>query len=271
MEERLQKILARAGLGSRRACEELIREGRVAVDGKVAQIGQKADPSRDRITVDGKPVELKPGHTYVALYKPRGVLSDEGDGSGQLSTARDLVPLEGHLFPVGRLDLRSEGLILLTDDGALANRLTHPRFGHEKEYRTLVEGVPDEATLARWRKGVFLDGRVTAPARVTVDGREKGGTWLRVVLREGRKRQIRRVAAMLGHPVQRLIRIRIGSLRLGDLKPGQWRTLAEAEVSALRSPGKRSSPKARSASTTRRPRPARQAPGQKRPRSKRRR
>jgi 23S rRNA pseudouridine2605 synthase len=134
MEERLQKILARAGFGSRRACEELIRQGRVAVDGKVAQIGQKADPDRDRITVDGKPVELKQGHTYVALYKPQGVLSDEGDGSGRLTTARDLVPLPGHLFPVGRLDLRSEGLILLTDDGALANRLTHPRYSHEKEY-----------------------------------------------------------------------------------------------------------------------------------------
>jgi pseudouridine synthase len=165
MEERLQKILARAGFGSRRACEELIRQGRVAVDGKVAQIGQKADPDRDRITVDGKPVALKQGHTYVALHKPRGVLSDEGDGSGRLSTARDLVPLPGHLFPVGRLDLRSEGLILLTDDGALANRLTHPRYGHEKEYHALVEGEPDETTLKTWRRGVFLDGRRTAQAK----------------------------------------------------------------------------------------------------------
>jgi pseudouridine synthase len=167
------------------------------------------------------------------------VLSDEGDGSGRLTTVLDLVPLEGHLFPVGRLDLRSEGLILLTDDGKLTHRLTHPRYEHEKEYRALVEGQPDEAVLNKWRQGVFLDGRRTAPAEVTVARREKGKTWLhvtwlRVVLREGRKRQIRRTAAMLGHPVHRLIRVRIGSLHLGDLKPGQWRTLSEAEVEALR-------------------------------------
>jgi len=233
MEERLQKILARAGFGSRRACEELIRQGRVRVDGQVAQLGQKADPHRDRITLDGKPVQVKRRYTYVVLHKPRGVLSDEGDGSGRLSTVRDLVSLPGRLFPVGRLDLRSEGLMLLTDDGDLTYRLTHPRFGHEKEYRVLVEGEPDEATLKRWRRGVFLDGKRTALAEVTVAGREKGATWLRVTLREGRKRQIRRVAAMLGHPAQRVIRVRIGPLRLGDLKPGQWRRLTGAEVSAL--------------------------------------
>ena len=235
MEERLQKIMARAGFGSRRACEELIRQGRVAVNGQIAQLGQKADPDRDRITVDGRLVQENRVRTYVALHKPRGVLSDEGDGSGRLPTVRDLVSLPGHLYPVGRLDLRSEGLILLTNDGDLAYRLTHPRFGHEKEYRALVEGEPDEATLARWRRGVFLDGRRTAPAEVTVVGRESGGAWLRVVLREGRKRQIRRVAAMLGHPVRRLIRVRIGPLRLGGLKPGQWRKLTDAEVKTLRS------------------------------------
>lgn len=235
MEERLQKILARAGFGSRRACEELIHQGRVRVDGQVAQLGQKADPHRDRITLDGNPVQVKRRYTYVVLHKPRGVLSDEGDGSGRLSTVRDLVSLPGRLFPVGRLDLRSEGLMLLTDDGDLTYRLTHPRFGHEKEYRVLVEGEPDEATLKRWRRGVFLDGKRTALAGVTVAGREKGATWLRVTLREGRKRQIRRVTAMLGHPAQRVIRVRIGPLRLGDLKPGQWRKLTGAEVRALRS------------------------------------
>jgi len=234
MEERLQKILAHADLGSRRACEELIREGRVAVNGQIAELGQKADPERDRITVDGRPVDVKRGHTYVALNKPRGVLSDEGDGSGRLSTARDMVGLPGHLFPVGRLDLRSEGLILLTDDGELAYRLTHPRFSHEKEYRVLVEGEPDEATLTQWRQGVFLDGRRTAPAKVAVIRQTRDGTWLRVVLREGRKRQIRRVGAMLGCPVHRLVRVRIGPLRLGDLKPGQWRKITGGEVKALR-------------------------------------
>jgi len=233
MEERLQKILARAGFGSRRACEELIRQGRVAVNGQMAQLGQKADPDRDRITINGVPVQVEHRHTYIALHKPRGVLSDEGDGSGCLLTVHDLVAVPGHLFAVGRLDLRSEGLILLTDDGDLTYRLTHPRFGHEKEYHALVEGEPDEATLKRWRRGVFLEGRRTAPARVTVIEQDKGNTWLRVVLREGRKRQIRRVAAMLGHPVHRLIRARIGPVHLGDLKPGEWRHLTKQELEEL--------------------------------------
>jgi 23S rRNA pseudouridine2605 synthase len=200
----------------------------------VAQLGQRADPDRDHITLDGNPVQVKQRRTYVALHKPPGVLSDEGDGSGRLPTVRDLVSLPGRLFPVGRLDLRSEGLILLTDDGELTYRLTHPSFGHEKEYRVLVEGEPDAETLDKWRRGVFLDGRRTAPAQVSVIGQEKGYTWLRIVLREGRKRQIRRVAAMLGHPSHRLIRVRIGSLRLGDLQPRQWRKLSPAEVKALR-------------------------------------
>lgn len=240
MEERLQKILARADFGSRRACEELIRQGRVSVNGQVAQLGQKADPDRDRITVDGRPVQPRRSYTYVAVHKPRGVLSDEGDGSGRLPTVRDLVPLPGHLFPVGRLDLRSEGLILLTNDGDLTYRLTHPRFGHEKEYRALVQGEPVERTLDRWCRGVFLAGRRTAPAEVTVAGREKDMTWLRVILHEGRKRQIRRVAAMLGHPVHRLIRVRIGPLHLGNLKPREWRELTDAEVDALRASVRRS-------------------------------
>ena len=246
MEERLQKILARAGFGSRRKCEELIRQGRVAVNRQTAELGQKADPENDLVTLDGEPVVLKRRFTYVALHKPRDVLSDEGDGSGRFPTVLDLVPLPEHLFPVGRLDLRSEGLVLLTDDGDLANRLLHPRYGHEREYRALVEGEPDEAALEKWRQGVFLDGQRTVPAEVTVVGREDGaspmypsaytrGTWLRVVLREGRKRQIRRVAAMLGYPVRRLVRVRIGSLLIGNLKPGQWRKLSEAEVKALQS------------------------------------
>jgi len=242
MEERLQKILARAGFGSRRACEELILQGRVSVNGQVAGLGQKADPDRDRITLNGKPVGVKDRCTYVALYKPRGVLSDEGDDSGRLSTVRDLVPLPERLFPVGRLDLRSEGLILLTDDGELTYRLTHPRFGHEKEYRVLVEGEPDEATLSKWRQGVLLEGQRTAPAQVSVIRRDEDGAWLRIVLREGRKRQIRRVAALLGYPAYRVIRVRIGPLRLGDLRPGQWRKLTDAEVKALRASARESRP-----------------------------
>jgi pseudouridine synthase len=234
MEERLQKILARAGHGSRRACEDLIRQGRVAVNGQIAEIGQKADPNRDTITVDGQILHIKRTRTYIALHKPRGVLSDEGDGSGRLSNVLDLVPHKGHLFPVGRLDLRSEGLILLTDDGTLANRLTHPRYEHTKEYHVHVEGQPRKAALKQWREGVFLDGRKTAPAEVEVLRQEKKHTWLRVVLREGRKRQIRRVGAMLGCPVQRLIRVRIATLELGDLRPGEWRHLTKQEVAQLK-------------------------------------
>jgi 23S rRNA pseudouridine2605 synthase len=233
MEERLQKILARAGFGSRRACEELIRQGRVAINGQVAQIGQKADPDRDRITVDGEPVQVETKHTYVALHKPRGTLSDEGDGSGRIQTARDLVKLPGRLYPVGRLDLRSEGLLLLTDDGELTFKLTHPKYEHEKEYEVCVEGHPDEKTLQQWRRGVFLERSQTAPAQVSVMRREKDCTWLRVVLREGRKRQIRRVGAMLGHPVHQLIRVRIGPVRLGNLEPGEWRRLTEQELGDL--------------------------------------
>lgn len=243
MEERLQKILARADFGSRRACEELIRQGRVGVNGVAAVLGQKADPDRDHIAVDGQPIELKEKHTYVALHKPHNVLSDAGDGLGR-PTVRDLVPIPGHLFPVGRLDLHSEGLILLTDDGELAYRLTHPRFRHEKEYHVCVEGRPDERTLETWRQGVDLDGRMTAPAEVSVLRSDRDRTWLRVVLTEGRKRQIRRVAALLSHPVQRVIRVRIGPLLLGDMKPGQWRRVTRDEVRALRATAEAGEPQA---------------------------
>jgi len=233
MEERLQKVMARAGIGSRRACEEIIRQGRVQVDGETATLGQKADPSRQRIVVDGQPLTTSEALIYVAINKPHGVLAVSQDDRGR-RTVRDLVPLPGHLFPVGRLDATSEGLMLLTNDGELANRLTHPRFRHEKIYRVLVRGKPADVTLDKWERGVYLDGRRTAPARVTRLKAEKDGTWLQIVLREGRKRQIRRVASSLGHPVLRLIRERIGPLQLGQLQPGQWRYLSNQEVRALR-------------------------------------
>ena len=223
MKERLQKILARAGLGSRRACEELIRQGRVTLNGEPARLGQKGDPEHDYIALDGQQVRVDHRRICVALHKPWGVLSDEGDQSG----------LRGHLFPVGRLDLRSEGLMLLTNDGELAHLLTHPRYEHAKEYHVRVAGRPDDEALQRWRKGVHLDGKRTAPARVSLIRGESNHTWLRVVLREGRKRQIRRVAAMLGHPVDRLIRVRIGPVHLGELEPGEWRRLTRRELERL--------------------------------------
>jgi 23S rRNA pseudouridine2605 synthase len=234
VEERLQKLMAQAGLGSRRACEVLISEGRVSVNGRIVGLGDKADPQRDRILVDGQPLKLPEAPVYVALYKPRGVLSAVSSPDPR-PTVRDLVDLPGHLYPVGRLDVDSEGLILLTSDGELANRLTHPRYGHEKEYRVLVARRPDEEQLETWRRGVVLeDGYRTAPAEIRLDGYFGKGTWLRVVLREGRKRQIRETGLQIGLPVVKIIRVRIGSLRLGTLKPREWRRLTEDEVAELK-------------------------------------
>lgn len=234
MEERLQKLLAQAGYGSRRACEEFIVEGRVSVNGKVAVLGQKADLSVDTVTVDGKPLAKPETMAYIALYKPRNVLS-AAEGQDDRKTVRDLIPVQGHLYPVGRLDFDSEGLILMTNDGDLTNKLTHPRFGHEKEYRVLVARRPDSEQLEAWRRGVVLpDGDRTQPANVHFLSTSGKGAWIRVVMGEGKKRQIREVGKLLGLPVVRIIRVRIGTLRLGDLKPRQWRYLTEDEVRELK-------------------------------------
>ena len=234
MEERLQKLMAQAGLGSRRSCEVLILAGRVTVNGRLAGLGDKADPRRDRILVDGQPLKLPEAPVYIALHKPRGVLSAVSSPDPR-PTVRDLVDLPGHIYPVGRLDVDSEGLILLTSDGELANRLTHPRYGHEKEYRVLVARRPDDEQLETWRRGVVLeDGYRTAPAEIRLDGFFGKGAWLRVVLREGRKRQIRETGLQIGLPVVKIIRVRIGSLRLGTLKPREWRRLTEEEVAELK-------------------------------------
>ncbi len=233
-QERLHKVLARAGVASRRACEDLIRQGRVTVNGEtVTVMGYRVDPEKERICVDGRPVRLKTAPTYLLLHKPAGVLSTAGDPHGR-RTVLDLVRPATRLYPVGRLDLESEGLLLLTDDGALAHRLTHPRYGVEKEYHVLVQGTPSPEVLRRWREGRVLADERPAPARVWVLRREGEDAWLRVVLHEGRKRQIRRTAEALGHPVNRLIRVRLDGLRLGRLPAGRWRALTPAEVQALR-------------------------------------
>jgi 23S rRNA pseudouridine2605 synthase len=231
-EERIQKLLAQAGYGSRRACEEFLTGHRVTVNGQVVELGAKADPIRDVIKVDGKRVHFESKRIYLALNKPIGVVTTNADEFGR-KTVRDLIPLEGHLFPVGRLDADSEGLVLLTNDGDLANALTHPRYEHEKEYRVLVEGEPSASTLKAWRHGVLLEGQMTAPAKVEVTGAGRGQTWLRVVMHEGRKRQIREVAGMLGHHVKYLQRVRIGPIRLLNVKPGEWRYLSASEIKLL--------------------------------------
>jgi 23S rRNA pseudouridine2605 synthase len=235
MEERIQKLLARSGFGSRRSCEEFITAGRVKVNGKVALLGCKADLIKDTIIVDGKPLpKSEPPRVYIALHKPRRILSDI-DAKDPRPSVHDLVPDSKTLFAVGRLDFDSEGLILLTNDGELANKLTHPRYGHEKEYRVLVSKRPDEEQLAIWRRGVVLeDGYKTAPAKVTVEHEAGKSVWIRVILHEGRKRQIREVGIRIGLPVQRIVRVRIGKLLLGEMKPGEWRKLTSLEVKRLK-------------------------------------
>lgn len=234
MKERLQKIMARAGIGSRRACEKIIAQGLVTVNGKRAKLGQKADPETDRIKVKGEPLGAPQELVYIALNKPRGVISAVKSPDPR-PTVLDLVNHPGRLYPVGRLDIESEGLILLTNDGKLANRLTHPRYGHEKEYAVLVATHPDEKQLAAWRNGIVMeDGYRTKPVQVYVTGTKGKGAWLKVIMREGRKRQIRSMGKLTGLPVVRITRVRIGSLRLGNLKPRQWRHLSEQEIAALK-------------------------------------
>ncbi|MDX1435992.1 MAG: pseudouridine synthase, partial [Anaerolineales bacterium] len=230
-EQRVQKLLAAAGYGSRRTCEKFISAGRVRVNGNIVKLGDKADPGRDTVTIDGQPVEIEQ-LKYAILNKPRGVVSSL-NAQGERATVREMIPLSGRLYPVGRLDMDSEGLVLMTNDGDLANLLTHPRYGHEKEYEVLVDGHPKDEQLQSWRRGVVLEGEWTSPARVVIFRKGASGTWLRVTMREGRKHQIRRTAEAIGLWVKRLVRVRIGSLRLGDLESGQWRELRPDEVRKL--------------------------------------
>lgn len=232
--ERLQKVMARAGVASRRRSEELIRQGRVAVNGRVVrELGVRVDPESDTITVDGQPIQVISQHTYIALHKPPGVITTVDDPWGR-PTVLDLVQVDARVYPVGRLDAESEGLVLLTDDGELAHRLTHPRFGHQKEYHVCVAGQLSDGDLERLRSGVRLEDGITAPAQIDVLRYGEGDTWLRMILHEGRKRQIRRMAEAVGHPVKRLIRVRVGPIRLGELAPGRWRHLSQHEIRQVR-------------------------------------
>ena len=240
MRMRLHKALAHAGVASRRASERLIRAGRVRVNGQVVTaMGVQVDPERDVIVVDGRRVHIAQARRYLKLHKPAGYLSVLHDDRGRRALS-ELVPDAQGLHPVGRLDLDSEGLLLLTDDGALTQRLTHPRYGHAKEYLVLVRGVPKGGALRALRHGVQLGDGKTAPARVerleeTPWGQApRGQSWLRVMIREGRKRQVRRMCDVVGHSVQRLVRVRVGPIELGDLPVGAWRPLTRAELRRLR-------------------------------------
>ena len=226
--ERLQKVLARVGIGSRRVCEDLIAEGRVLVDGEMAVLGRRVDPETAFIEVDGAPVGVRPDLVHYVLNKPAGVVTTADDPQGR-PTVVGLVPDEPRVFPVGRLDVDTEGLLLLTNDGELAHRLTHPSYGVEKEYVAEVEGLPTRAVLRRLREGVELDDGPTAPARATL----VDPSVVRLTIHEGRNRQVRRMCEAVGHSVVRLVRTRIGPLADRSLAPGAWRELTGAEVRSL--------------------------------------
>lgn len=226
--ERLQKVLASRGWGSRRVCEEIIASGRVTVNGEVAVLGRRVDVERDAVAVDGVPVGMRPDLVHYVLNKPAGVVTTASDPQGR-PTVVDLVPSSPRVFPVGRLDVATEGLLLLTNDGDLANLLAHPRHGVDKEYLATVEGTVSPGALRHLREGVQLEDGLTGPALVS---QPEPGV-LRITIHEGRNRQVRRMCEAVGHPVQRLVRTRIGPLRDTSLAPGSWRQLSLAEVRSL--------------------------------------
>jgi len=238
VKERVQKLMSQAGVASRRASEKLIEQGRVRVNGKVITVGDKADPEKDTVEVDGETLKLREiEKRYYVFYKPQNVLStNTPNPDDDRPTVRELVEVDGHLFTIGRLDADSEGMMVLTNDGELTHKLAHPSFEHTKTYKVTVYGEPTDAALEQWQNGVWLedDGR-TAPCYVKVleDNRNSGTTTLRVVMIEGKKRQIRRVATKLGYPVKKLMRTHIGQLGLGTLRRGEWYRLDEEEVEAM--------------------------------------
>lgn len=240
-EERLQKIIAAAGIASRREAETLIREGQVTVNGKVVrELGSKADPERDHVKVRNRLITRQEPKRYILLHKPREVVTTSSDPEGR-TTVMDLIRgVKERVFAVGRLDYQSEGLLLMTNDGDLANRLTHPRYGCEKTYQVKVKGVPDEASLQKLSRGVNLEGKRTLPCRIdrmrtTGKKHDPNNTWLEVRIREGRTQQIRKMFRLIGHPVQRLRRVAIGPIEDPKLPQGQWRDLDDEEVARLRS------------------------------------
>lgn len=230
--QRVQKVLAAAGIGSRRACEQLIAEGRVAVDGEVVTLGAKADPLTSVITVDGERVHTNPTLVYLLLNKPPGVVTTVSDPQGR-PTVMDLVPANPRVYPVGRLDQDTEGLLILTNDGELANRLAHPRYEVEKTYVAQVRGTPKRQSIRALLDGVELDDGPARARSVRELGSAGDKTLLELVIAEGRKREVRRMLQAVDIPLERLARVKIGPLPLGDISPGKSRPLNSAEVRAL--------------------------------------
>ena len=234
MEERLQKIMANSGVASRRKCEELILSGRVTVNGKVAGVlGTKVNPQKDIIKVDGRKITAEKRKIYIMLNKPRGYVTTALDPEGRKKVTDLVKDLDGRIFPVGRLDMDTEGLLLLTNDGELAYRMTHPKFKVKKTYHVKIEGLPTEENLIRLAEGIELEDGMTAPARLTVLRTEKDKTLVEITIREGRKRQVRRMFDQIGHRVIHLKRVRFGPLSLGRLKKGSFRELTPRELASL--------------------------------------
>lgn len=232
--ERLQKFMAEAGVASRRACEELIRQGRVTVNGETASLGRSVEPEQDRVELDGKPVQKEQRRIVILLYKPRGVVSTSSDPEGRRTVQDYFREIPERLYNVGRLDLNSEGLLLMTNDGALANRLTHPRYGVEKTYYAVCDGRLTASEAAKLTNGIELEDGMTAPARVdAVRTTQRGDTSFLITIHEGRNRQIRRMLEAVGHRTLRLKRERFGPLSLGTLAPGEWRKLSDEEIKKL--------------------------------------
>jgi pseudouridine synthase len=257
--ERLQKLLSMAGVASRRAGEELIAQGRVEVNGEIVRtLGSKADPAVDVVKVDGRRLRFDSRPRYIILNKPKSVVTTRKDPERRHTVIELLRGVREYVYPVGRLDYESEGLLLLTSDGDLAARLTHPRHAVERVYEAVVTGSPAEADLEKLRRGIFMDGSRTAPAEVRRAGasgkepprpsaaRSRLTTRLIITLREGRNRQVRRMCASIGHPVRKLTRIRMGPIKLGDLRPGQWRDLTPREVRLLQAAASLPTPDVRS-------------------------
>jgi len=240
MKERLQKVLAGAGIASRRKVEEMISHGQVMVNGRVASLGDTVDPATDRIELNGRPVSTGGRRVYIALNKPAGYISSVRGDRGE-PTVLDLVAHQERVYPVGRLDKDTSGLLLMTNDGDWAHLVTHPRHGIEKEYEALVTGRPAAATVRRLSSGVELpDGSKTSPAVVRHISDHGGNSLLSLTLREGKKRQIRQVFQAVGHPVLQLRRVRVGPIRLATLRVGAWRHLQPNEVESVREHAQRS-------------------------------
>jgi len=228
--ERIQKILADRGLASRRKAEEWIREGRVTVNGKIAVIGQKADPERDTVKVDGRRIAVSPEKMYLLFYKPRNVVTTLADPEGRTTVMDFLPPSKLRLFPVGRLDYDAEGVILLTNDGELAHRLAHPSQEVARTYWVKVQGKPEREEMQRLSRGIRLEDGMTAPCGIKPLRQTEGNTWVEMTLREGRNRQVKRMWEKLGYPVLKLKRVAFAGLKPGALRPGEHRLLVPAEV-----------------------------------------